>query len=139
MRTVRPSGLPVTVLVAAALLVAPGRAPRAQQPDTAAGFDMQEVMIPTRDGVRLHTTIFVPRGAHEALPFILTRTPYGIAHAAGSLSTYYRALAADGYVFVFQDIRGRYGSEGQFVMMRPPRDRRDSACEAYPLMLSSLC
>ncbi|MBX6333247.1 MAG: CocE/NonD family hydrolase, partial [Gemmatimonadaceae bacterium] len=124
MRLVRPSGLP-TVVLAAVLVVAPWRAPRAQQPDTAAGFDMQEVMIPMRDGVKLHTTIFVPRGAHEALPFILTRTPYGIAHAAGNLSGYYRALAADGYIFVFQDIRGRYGSEGHFVMMRPPRDRRD--------------
>src|SRR5256885_14979608 len=95
----------------------------AQQPDSAPGFDLTEVMIPARDGVKLHTTIFVPRGAHGPLPFIFTRTPYGIAHSANTLHGYYGALASDGYIFAFQDIRGRYASEGQFVMMRPPRER----------------
>jgi putative CocE/NonD family hydrolase len=99
----------------------------AQQPDSAAGFDLTEVMIPARDGVKLHTTIFLPRGAPGPLPIIFTRTPYGIAHAGNTLRGYYRALASDGYIFAFQDIRGRYRSEGQFVMMRPPRprDQRD--------------
>jgi putative CocE/NonD family hydrolase len=97
----------------------------AQQSDPAAAFDMQEVMIPMRDGVRLHTTIFVPKGAHGALPIILTRTPYGIASAGRSLGGYYRALAEDGYIFAYQDIRGRFGSEGKFVMLRPPRDHSD--------------
>jgi putative CocE/NonD family hydrolase len=95
----------------------------AQQPDSAPGFDLTEAMIPMRDGVKLHTTIFVPRGAPGPLPIIFTRTPYGITHAAGTLRGYYRALVSDGYVFAFQDIRGRYTSEGQFVMMRPPRHR----------------
>src|SRR5207253_3634687 len=95
----------------------------AQEPDSAPGFDLTEVMIPARDGVKLHTTIFVPRGAQGPLPFIFTRTPYGIAYAANTLRGYYGALASDGYIFVFQDIRGRYASEGQFVMLRPPRER----------------
>src|SRR5207237_170402 len=69
--------------------------------------------------------VFVPQGTHPPLPIIFTRTPYGIAHAANTLRGYYRALATDGYIFAFQDIRGRYTSEGRFVMMRPPRDRRD--------------
>ncbi|HET7564774.1 MAG TPA: CocE/NonD family hydrolase, partial [Gemmatimonadaceae bacterium] len=112
-----------TLIVVLLLCVAAGAS--AQQPDTAAGFDLTEVMIPARDGVKLHTTIFVPRGEHGPLPFILTRTPYGIAHAARNLHGYYKALADDGYIFVFQDIRGRYGSEGHFVMQRPPRDHHD--------------
>jgi putative CocE/NonD family hydrolase len=97
----------------------------AQQSDPAAAFDKQEVMIPMRDGVRLHTMIFVPKASHGPLPIILTRTPYGIANAGNSLGGYYRALADDGYIFVYQDIRGRFGSEGKFVMLRPERDRSD--------------
>src|SRR5881409_2459884 len=87
-------------------------------------------MIPMRDGVKLHTTIFMPRGAGGArgpLPFVFMRTPYGIAGAARALRGYFHAFATDGYIFVFQDIRGRYTSEGQFVMMRPPRRRGDSS------------
>jgi uncharacterized protein len=88
-------------------------------------FDSSTAMIPMRDGVRLHTTIYVPTGTHPALPIIMFRTPYGIAHAAGTFKNYLKDLAADGYIFVFQDIRGRFLSEGQFVMMRPPRDHKD--------------
>ena len=102
-----------------------GPAMLAQQPDSAPGFDLTEVMIPARDGVKLHTTIFVPKGAQGPLPIIFTRTPYGIAHAGNALGGYYRAFANDGYIFAFQDIRGRYTSEGQFVMLRPPRQRGD--------------
>ena len=112
-----------SLLALALLLPAPPLA--GQHADSAAGFDLSEVMIPMRDGIKLHTTVFVPQGTHPPLPIIFTRTPYGIAHAANTLRGYYRALATDGYIFVFQDIRGRYTSEGRFVMMRPPRDRRD--------------
>ncbi len=82
-------------------------------------------MIPMRDGVRLHTTVFVPKEHRGALPVILTRTPYGIANADRNFAGYYRTLAEDGYIFVFQDIRGRFGSEGKFVMQRPVRDTTD--------------
>ena len=86
---------------------------------------MSDVMIPTRDSVRLHTLIFVPHHANGDLPIILTRTPYGIAASARTFKVAYKELVDDGYIFVFQDIRGRFGSEGQFVMLRPIRDRRD--------------
>jgi putative CocE/NonD family hydrolase len=83
-------------------------------------------MIPMRDGVRLHTTIHAPKDATTDLPIIFVRTPYGIAGAGRSLGAGGSAeLAADGYIFVFQDIRGRYTSEGQFVMLRQMRDKRD--------------
>jgi len=102
----------------------------AQQPDSAPGYDLTEAMIPMRDGVKLHTTIFVPRQAHGPLPFVFTRTPYGIAGAGNALRGYYRAFANDGYIFAFQDIRGRYTSEGQFVMMRPPGHRARAGTRA---------
>ncbi len=88
----------------------------------------REVMISMRDGVRLHTEIYTPQRATEALPFLLVRTPYGTAHDAfgntRQLATYSEMLE-DGYIFVIQDIRGRFSSEGEFVMLRPPRDRAD--------------
>ncbi len=77
--------------------------------------------IPMRDGVRLHVEIFSPAGATEALPFLFERTPYGVGGSAGRLTGGYSDLAEEGYIFVFQDIRGRYKSEGTFVMQRPPR------------------
>jgi putative CocE/NonD family hydrolase len=82
------------------------------------------VKIPMRDGVSLNTSICEPRGRQEKLPFLLTRTPYGIAGDT-VVRNDYRFLAADGYIFVFQDIRGRYGSEGEFIMQRPLRDTTD--------------
>ena len=91
-----------------------------------ASLERREVMIPMRDGVKLHTLVFTPRTQRGPLPFILTRTPYGIAGAQGNFVTSYAELADEGYIFVFQDIRGRFTSEGEFVMLRPPRDKRDT-------------
>jgi uncharacterized protein len=82
------------------------------------------VKIPVRDGIHLNTSICQPPVPHEPLPFLLTRTPYGIA-ADTAVPTSYRFLAADGYIFVSQDIRGRYGSEGQFIMNHPLHDPAD--------------
>ena len=82
-------------------------------------YDRREAMIPMRDGVRLHTVIAAPRAAAAALPILLVRSPYGTNYAMD------QELAADRYIFVTQDIRGRYGSEGTFVMNRPARDPRD--------------
>ncbi|HEY4354399.1 MAG TPA: CocE/NonD family hydrolase [Acidobacteriaceae bacterium] len=82
-----------------------------------------EVMIPVRDGVKLHTVIVRPKGSEKdgpALPFLMQRTPYGVANAdARSVERSKTQLAESGYIFVFQDIRGRYASGGQFVMNRP--------------------
>jgi putative CocE/NonD family hydrolase len=95
--------------------------------DTSAPFNRTEAMIPMRDGVRLYTTIFAPQNPTELLPIIMERTPYGIkGFDSGYLNAAQKDLVADGYIFVFQDIRGKFGSEGQFVMVRPPRDRRDA-------------
>jgi putative CocE/NonD family hydrolase len=94
--------------------------------DPAARFTKTEAMIAMRDSVRLNTAIYTPKEAAGPLPFIFVRTPYGIGGAAASFNEYLKDLADEGYIFVFQDIRGRYKSEGQFVMNRVPRDKSDA-------------
>jgi len=88
-------------------------------------YDKTDAMIPMRDGVRLNTEIYIPKNAHERLPLLLLRSAYDIPHLIPPWVTGLEELAADGYIFVFQDIRGRFKSEGQFVMLRPPRDKTD--------------
>src|SRR5271166_4148478 len=99
-------------------------------------FEKREAMIPTRDGVKLHTVIFIPRDASGPLPILLERTPYGVIDEEKLLLARYPHLIADGYIFAFQDIRGRFKSDGQFVMQRPPRDPKnlksiDEGTDAY--------
>jgi putative CocE/NonD family hydrolase len=98
------------------------------------GFDYvrRDVMIPMRDGVKLHTVILVPKGAKGA-PILLTRTPYNAtdltthsqsSHLGPILTGYDNAtdvIVEGGYIRVVQDIRGKYGSEGDYVMNRPLR------------------
>ena len=100
----------------------------AQQPRTAIDslFDRREARIPMRDGVHLFTVILTPKRQSAPLPVLMSRTPYGTGGWGGTvhIDVAFRELIADGYVFVFQDIRGQYGSEGEFIMNRPPRDRR---------------
>lgn len=97
-----------------------------------AGFDYErrEVMIPMRDGVKLHTVILMPKGARHA-GIVLTRTPYNASeltahtpspHLEPMLQGYDNAadvMVEDGYIRVVQDVRGKYGSEGDYVMNRP--------------------
>jgi hypothetical protein len=92
----------------------------------------REVMIPMRDGVKLETVILIPRGARRA-PILLTRTPYGAteritkntsAHLSAlidSTDVADDAVVNGGYIRVMQDIRGKHGSEGEYVMTRPLR------------------
>lgn len=87
-------------------------------------FAHKQEMIAMRDGVKLFTVIHSPKEQKEALPIILLRSPYGVNFQTPT-SSYLRELARDGYIFVFQDIRGRHKSEGTFVMTRPPRDSQD--------------
>ena len=101
--------------------------PLAAQGDSLPAYKEQQLMIPMRDGVKLNTRIYVPATGAAALPFLMTRTPYGIAGSGGALEAKgsYAELAREEYIFVYQDIRGRYGSEGQFVMNRPLHDAAD--------------
>ena len=115
----------------AAAQTLPNETPDKLEP-TNYGFDYlrREVMIPMRDGVKLHTVILVPKGAKDA-PILLMRTPYNASeltthtassHLGPSLEGYDNAtdvIVEGGYIRVVQDIRGKYGSEGDYVMNRP--------------------
>ncbi len=91
-------------------------------------YSRQEVMIPMRDGVKLHAIILRPANTQVELPFLIQRTPYGVDEATSdSINAYYTELARSGYIFVMEDIRGRYESQGKFVMMRPIADHHDPA------------
>ncbi len=89
----------------------------------------REEMIPMRDGVKLKTFILVPKGA-QAAPMLLTRTPYNAServlrfnspHLAAAVQQMADTAVAAGYIIVYQDVRGKYGSEGDYVMNRPLR------------------
>ncbi len=133
--------MPVVFLLAVLLVIVEPTSAQTQslpseRPDklepTNYGFDYvrREVMIPMRDGVKLHTVILVPKGAKDA-PILLTRTPYNASgltthtessHLGPSLYGYDNAtdvIVEGGYIRVVQDIRGKYGSEGDYVMNRP--------------------
>ena len=91
------------------------------QQEAPTAFEMTNAMIAMRDGVKLNTNIFSPKNTREPLPIILERTPYNAPGSTRGLAEgRFKALASDGYIFVFQDIRGRFKSEGQFVMQRAP-------------------
>ncbi len=91
--------------------------------DVKAHFDKREVMIPMRDGTRLFTIVYAPKDSSQRYPIMITRTAYGIAPYG---ETNYRAvlgpsveLMSEGYIFVYQDTRGKFKSEGDFVHHRP--------------------
>jgi len=118
------------VCVTLSLFLLPFRlAAQQERPDYSKLFDKTEVMIPTRDGIKLHTEIYSPKNPTEPLPILFERTPYGLNDDEKGFSRKlrrYEEMIPDGYIFVFQDIRGRYGSEGKFVMQRPVRNPKDS-------------
>nr|WP_246359754.1 CocE/NonD family hydrolase [Stakelama sediminis] len=114
-----------------------------QQPEDNFDYIKKDVMIPMRDGVKLHTVIMIPKGAHD-LPMLLERTPYDASGFAPNDSPHMKDAVwsgdrdwADGsYILVWQDIRGKYGSEGKYVMTRPPRGplnptRTDDTTDAW--------
>jgi putative CocE/NonD family hydrolase len=118
-----------TYLAIVAIFTAPvAFAQQDKRPDLAQIFDKREVMIPARDGVKLHTEIYTPKDTKAPLPILFERTPYGISAPNKGLSNSlyrYSDMYADGYIFVFQDIRGRYGSEGKFEMLHTAPDPSD--------------
>ena len=137
----RPFSLSLLVIAGAVSLLAqsssnpglPSETPDKFVPVTSSfDYAKREVMIPMRDGVKLHTVIIVPKGAKHA-PILLTRTPYEASaltsheqssHLEPILQGYDNVtdvIAQDGYIRVVQDVRGKYDSEGDYVMNRPMR------------------
>src|SRR5436305_11539494 len=97
-------------------------------PPENADYILRTAMVPMRDGVRLRTLLVIPKGAQRA-PILLTRTPYDAArhlrgprpHLVDVLPPNDAEFARSGYIRVYQDVRGRYGSEGDYVLTRPLR------------------
>lgn len=95
-------------------------------------FVRKDIMIPMRDGVKLHTVVLIPKNAHNAA-ILLTRTPYNADHMtslaeSGTMASVLQGydnmpdvIADGGYIRVIQDVRGKYGSEGRYVMNHPMR------------------
>ncbi|MBX3482312.1 CocE/NonD family hydrolase [Phenylobacterium sp.] len=112
---------------------APGDIPARFEQPLARDFERREAMIPMRDGVRLKTLIVIPRSG-SPMPIILGRTPYGIAgvlrdtspNAAMNAGLADADYLTDGYIRVYQDIRGRHGSEGGYILNSPLRGPHNS-------------
>ena len=98
-----------------------------KQPEGNFDYVKKDVMIPMRDGVKLHTVIMIPKHAHD-LPMLLERTPYNASgfaktnspHMADAVWSGDKDWADGSYILVWQDVRGKYGSEGKYIMTRPP-------------------
>ncbi|MBV9760464.1 MAG: CocE/NonD family hydrolase [Acidobacteriaceae bacterium] len=94
--------------------------------DIAAHYTKQEFRIPMRDGVHLFTAVYTPKDTSRKYPILMARTPYSIEpYGPNSYPNHLGPspkFAEDGFIFVYQDVRGRFQSEGEFVEMRPERD-----------------
>jgi putative CocE/NonD family hydrolase len=123
------SALVFAVSILTTPLVAQNR-PDAPEFDTKEHYTKYEYRIPMRDGVRLFTAVYVPKDSSRAYPFLIDRTPYSVGPYG--VDQYRSQLGPSpefdkaGYIFVFQDVRGRFMSEGQFLEMRPHVDNKKS-------------
>lgn len=100
-----------------------------------ANYTKYEHRIPMRDGKRLFTSIYVPKDSSQSWPFLISRTPYSVAPYGVDK---YRAVLGPGepftkagYIFVYQDVRGRYMSEGEFIEMTPHGNRINESTDTY--------
>lgn len=131
----------VSILLAASTALLPlSLTARPQTPPPAAGqqspFTFEKVMVPMRDGAKMETVIIRPRGRTGPLPILFQRSPYGIPQAAPPMIPgSWKSLVEDGYIFVFQSMRGRFGSDGAFTLSTAvhPDDPKavDEATDAY--------
>ena len=103
----------------------------AQEFDTRANYTKREVMIPMRDGVKLFTQIYEPNDRSRQYPIMLFRTPYGIRFYGEKLNRLTLGpsplFTRSGYIFAYQDVRGKFRSEGDFEVMRPVYHKLDGA------------
>ena len=120
----RPSYTIIFIAVLAAASF--GQAPTAAQAELAKyitdNYTKREVMVPVRDGVKLFTSIYEPKDKSQKYPILLNRTPYTVSPYGSGYKTSLgpdQLFAREGYIFVYQDVRGRWMSEGKFEDVRP--------------------
>ena len=91
-------------------------------------YTKREVMIPMRDGVQLYTAIYEPKDNSRKHPTLMMRTPYSCSPYGERFDNYLKTalkkLVVNNYIIVFQDVRGRHKSEGDFVQLRPLNKNR---------------
>ena len=121
----RSARLLVACTTTAALGGVAAQTPRAPSTsfDVAAHYDKREALVPMRDGIRLFTIVYTPKDSSSRFPILLTRTAYGIPPTVRTpfarRSDPVPRLPKEGYIFVYQDIRGKWKSEGEFIHHRP--------------------
>src|SRR5215510_14300668 len=133
MKLLLPIGAAVLLLATVAAQQTPPIVPdipaKFEAPTSTWDYVKRDAMIPMRDGVHLYTVIVVPKGSRNA-PMLLTRTPYNASsrvernrspHVVDALPLFDELFVTDGYIRVYQDIGGKYKSEGEYVMTRPLR------------------
>jgi len=98
-------------------------------PDLSQIFEPKQItMIPMRDGIKLYTEVYIPKGKEGPLPIILERTPYDAHLGDGEYSerlALYAEFFEEGFIFALQDLRGRLRSEGEHITLRPQADPDD--------------
>jgi putative CocE/NonD family hydrolase len=129
-RSMLKSRILIPVLILLCLFGTPGQVMAQtplREPVPHDDFTLREEMVPMRDGVRLYTIILTPKHSGKALPILLERTPYDASRIIGDRPTSSLAVVLGNqfmgkdYIYVVQDIRGRFKSEGTYAMYRPPR------------------
>ncbi|MCA1686055.1 MAG: CocE/NonD family hydrolase [Planctomycetia bacterium] len=129
---------PALATTALALALAPAALPAQGLEDVKARYTKHEYRIPARDGARLFTAVYAPKDDSKRYPILLTRTPYnvqpyGVDKSKNGLGPS-PLFGKEGYIFAYQDVRGRWMSEGTFVNVRPEKDgasRVDESTDTY--------
>jgi uncharacterized protein len=129
-RALRAALMPVLFLAGGAAPTQEAAAPASAVRDH---YTKREVRVPMRDGVKLFTAIYTPRDTSRTYPILLQRTPYSVypygAEAFPEQLGPSAAFQREGFIFVYQDVRGRMMSEGEFVNMRPQRAASGAAVD----------
>src|SRR6185503_978969 len=117
-------------VVAILVLIVIASAARPQAYNVRENYTKFEYQIAMRDGVKLFTSVYVPKDMSQKYPILMQRTPYSVgpygADAYGGGLGPTRKYAEEGFIFVNQDVRGRYMSEGEFLDVRPHNQRKVS-------------
>ena len=115
--------LKVSLLIGIVLILSATILPAREDFDIKANYDKTEYMIPMRDGVKLFTQVYMPKDRNQQYPIMLFRTPYSVRYYGKD--NYHNSLgpndlyAREGFIFVYQDVRGKFKSEGEFIVMKP--------------------
>src|SRR5436305_12359757 len=128
-----PTQLRAAVATIATAFLLPAFAVAQGLVEVQARYTKYEYRIPMRDGKRLFTAVYVPKDQSQTYPILLVRTPYsvrpyGVDHSPDHLAPS-ALFAKAGYIFAYQDVRGRWMSEGDFVNMRPHNPGKKAATD----------